>query len=288
MNILVFGGTRYFGKHLLRSLLLKGHNVTIATRGNADDDFGNSVTRIRIERTDPLSLSNAFAHKHFDIIYDSLAYCSNDVKHLLDIADCDKYIMTSSTAVYQKHIDTREAEFDPINRKLLYCDRATLPYDEGKRQAECALWQNYPQLNAVAVRFPFVVGRDDYTKRLLFYVDHIINEKPLAVDNFESQMSFVRSDEAGEFLSYFAENNYCGPINGSSEQTISIHDIAEYVRKKTGKGIILTDSGEAAPFNGENKYSINTDKAKSLGFHFPPLKEWIYDLIDFYIQELST
>ena len=35
MQILVVGGTRYFGKYTIKALLQKGHAVTIATRGNA-------------------------------------------------------------------------------------------------------------------------------------------------------------------------------------------------------------------------------------------------------------
>lgn len=33
MNILVIGGTRYFGTHMVNKLLEQGHDITIATRG---------------------------------------------------------------------------------------------------------------------------------------------------------------------------------------------------------------------------------------------------------------
>lgn len=33
MNILVIGGTRYFGIHMVNKLLEQGHDITIATRG---------------------------------------------------------------------------------------------------------------------------------------------------------------------------------------------------------------------------------------------------------------
>ena len=35
MKILVIGGTRYFGIHMVNKLLEQGHEVTIATRGKA-------------------------------------------------------------------------------------------------------------------------------------------------------------------------------------------------------------------------------------------------------------
>jgi hypothetical protein len=37
MNILVLGGTRFMGKHLVSTLLRKGHKITIATRGMAEN-----------------------------------------------------------------------------------------------------------------------------------------------------------------------------------------------------------------------------------------------------------
>ena len=52
MNILVLGGTRYFGIHLVNDLLAMGHNVTIATRGQTPDTFGDQVTRIHVDRND--------------------------------------------------------------------------------------------------------------------------------------------------------------------------------------------------------------------------------------------
>ncbi len=45
--------------------------------------------------------------------------------------------------------------------------------------------------------------------------------------------------------------------------------------------------GDAAPYNGEPEYSINTEKAASLGFHFLNLSDWIYELIDFYMASGS-
>lgn len=147
--------------------------------------------------------------------------------------------------------------------------------------------RGFPAQNSVAVRFPFVIGDDDYTKRLYFYVWHIIAEEPIFVDNFESQMAFVRSDEAGKFLPIFCENDFIGAINGASAGTISISEIADYVYKKTENSIILDENGDYAPYNGENSYSINTDKAQSLGFSFTPLNEWIYKLLDRLIELAS-
>lgn len=59
MKILVIGGTRYFGIHMVNELLSAGYDVTIATRGNASDFFGDKVKRIFLERTKKDSVREA-------------------------------------------------------------------------------------------------------------------------------------------------------------------------------------------------------------------------------------
>lgn len=285
MEILVLGGTRYFGISMVRELIQQGHNVTIATRQMKKDSFGENVQRIQLERTNPIQLEQALKGRRFDIVYDKIAYCSNDIKYVMDVIDCDKYIYMSSTSVYEpKKMNTREEDFDAIGKKFVWCNRFDFPYEEIKRQAECALWQKYNDRNWIAVRYPFVIGKDDYTERMMFYVEHTIKSVPMHVDNLDSQMSYIRSDEAGEFLAFLAQKSIHGAINGSSGGTISLREIIDYVERKTGSRAIFSDTGDEAPYNGEPEYSINTDKAENLGFQFSNLKDWIYDLIDYYIE----
>jgi len=284
MNILVIGGTRYFGIHMVNELLAAGHDVTIATRGKASDSFGDKVKRIFMERTKEDSVREALSDTHYDVVIDKIAYCSNDIKHVMDVIDCDKYIYMSSTSVYEpKTIDTKEEDFDAIRKELVWCNRIDFPYEEIKRQAECALWQKYSDKNWIAVRYPFVIGKDDYTGRLSFYVEHVKKSIPMHIDNLDVQMGFIRSDEAGKFMAFLVDKDFEGAINGSSKGTISLREIIDYVERKTGTKAIVDKEGDNAPYNGEPEYSISTDKAEKLGFQFSNLKDWIYDLIDFYI-----
>jgi HD-GYP domain-containing protein (c-di-GMP phosphodiesterase class II) len=115
MNILVLGGTRYFGIPMVKDLLNQGHNVTIATRGFAKDPYGNRVSRIIIERTDADSMKKMLSGKKYDVVIDKIAYCSNDIKYALDILHLNKYIYMSSTSVYTpKHWNTVEEDFDAV------------------------------------------------------------------------------------------------------------------------------------------------------------------------------
>lgn len=103
------------------------------------------------------------------------------------------------------------------------------------------------------------------------------------VDNVDCQMGYIRSDEAGEFMAYLADKDVRGAINGSAKGTISLREIIHYVEDRTGKKAVLSEDGDMAPYNGEPEYSINTQKAEGLGYRFSVLKDWIYQLLDYYI-----
>lgn len=284
MKILVIGGTRFFGIHMVEELLKAGHEVTIATRGIASDSYGNRVKRIIIERTNEESMKTLREY-YFDVVIDKIAYCSNDIKYAMENINCDKYIYMSSTSVYNpKHINTLEEDFDGNSDDFVWCNRMAFPYEEIKRQAEYALWQAYPDKKWIAVRYPFAIGKDDYTKRLLFYVEHTIKSIPMNIDNLDYQMRYIRSDEAGNFIAFLVDKDVNGAINGSSKGTMSLREIIDYVENKTGAKAIISKEGDDAPYNGEPEYSINVDKANTLGFKFSELQDWIYDLLDYYIE----
>ena len=99
MNILVIGGTRFFGIHMVNELLTAGYDVTIATRGKASDSFGDKVKRIFLERTTEESVREALSGTHYDVVIDKIAYCSNDIKYVMDVIDCDRRIPSGGACV---------------------------------------------------------------------------------------------------------------------------------------------------------------------------------------------
>jgi hypothetical protein len=125
-----------------------------------------------------------------------------------------------------------------------------------------------------------VVGEDDYTRRLHFYVEHVAKSLPMFIDNLDEQMSFIVSEEAGKFLAYLCETDFCGKINASACGTVSIRDIVEYVEKKTAGSAIYSESGDFAPYNSADTHSMILQKAEDLGFKFSAVDSWIYGLLD--------
>lgn len=289
MNILILGGTRLFGKVLVRNLIERGHNVTIATRGLTQDSYGDLVTRIIIDRENKKSIEKALEGKYFDIIYDNLCYSPNSARDLCDVIEdkTDRYIIISSSAVYKFNKNIKEEEFNPYIYKAIYGDRNDFSYAEGKRLSEAVVFQNY-NIKTVAVRFPVVLSKDDYTKRLYSYVENNILNKSTNINNIDSNLSFISDKEAGDFLAWLSNVDYVGPINAASYGSITIKEIIEYIEKSTGKKMIISSDGINGKYNGIFDSNLDISRVESLGFKFNNIKEYIFNLLEYYTDICIT
>jgi nucleoside-diphosphate-sugar epimerase len=188
----------------------------------------------------------------------------------------------STCSVYPKeHADITEDEFKPEEYELHWIDRIE-NYEETKRQAERAVFEFMNPDNISFVRYPIVMGENDYTGRLDFYIEHIRDQKPMIIDDIDTKRAFIYEKDAGDFIAYLAEHFVPGPINGCSKEAVKISDIIEYIEKRLGKKAVISQTGDNAPYNGiEDTLSFSTEKAESIGYRFRELKEWLYPLIDF-------
>lgn len=297
-NVLVLGGTRFMGIRLVEKLLKKNWFVTIATRGCHSDTFDNKVFRIILDRSNEASCKSALEGMKFDIVFDNTAYASNPVKYVLTYIKCDHYIQISSVAVYQRHhLEMRETELDTRVLEFSWSDKGL--YGCGKRYAECAALQSFAAIPSSIVRIPFVVEtehleNEELNMRLFFIAEHIIQEKPMRIDSMNYSCAFVRTSEEADFLIYLAEHKLTGIYNFSSEGRISVGEIISYIEKKSGIQAIYQEDGDLCPFyaahfgaEGVDGISYDLEKAKSTGFPVSRLNEWIYELLDGYIEELQ-
>lgn len=288
-KVLVLGGTRFFGKHLVEALLQDGHDVTIATRGITEDSFGSTVKRLIVDREDEKQLAERLEDKSYDIVYDNLCYSSNAAKMVCEVlrGKTKKYVMTSSMAVYEPALGLLEENFNPYEYAITYGDRKDFNYGEGKRLAEAAVFQQ-ATFPVVAVRFPVVIGENDYTKRLYFYVEHIVKQEPVAVKHLDGELSFIHEKEAGEFLAWCGMKDIEGPINACSNGVVSTSEVIHFIEENTGiKALVQKEGDHVAPYNEVINCTLHNGKASELGFKFRELKIDIEQVLRYYIHAMK-
>lgn len=285
-KILIFGGTRFFGKRLVESLLEAGHDVTIATRGLTVDPFGSTVKRAVVDREDEGQLQKVLEGESYDVVYDSLCYSPNAAKTICKVLynKVKRYIVTSSMAVYEPSLSLKESDFNPYEHPIVYGERKDFSYSEGKRLVESVLFQ-HATFPVIAVRFPVVIGENDYTKRLWFYVENIIKRKPFVVADIEGDMSFIHEKEAGRFLAWLSSIDVSGPMNACNSGVISMREVIDFVEENTGMEAYIEAKGEnIAPYNGITNCTLDNTRARELGFQFRELKLDIHNILKNYIE----
>lgn len=288
-SALVLGGTQFFGKNLVQNLINNGVKVTIATRGKTPDPFEDKVDRLIINREDRASLESAFENKEWDVVYDQTCYSSQEALDTLEVLDgkIKKYVFTSSQAVYEFGNMRKESEFDPYHFEPALKNRREYigisGYTEAKRAAEAVLFQR-SNVPVVAVRFSIVVGKDDYTERLKFHVDKVLQEEPMNIPDTSLRFGFIDSKEAANFLYQMGKSDFEGPINPGSYGDISLAELLQKIEDKTGKKAIISEEGNMSPYAFGGAFSVDNELATSLGYTFQPLEELLDELISYYIN----
>ncbi|WP_195574512.1 NAD-dependent epimerase/dehydratase family protein [Paenibacillus sp. 1001270B_150601_E10] len=296
-KVLVLGGTRFFGKKLVERLLKAGVEVTIATRGQTKDDFGDRVERLTIDRNEKSSMEAAIRNKSWDVVYDNICYSAAGAKDACELFRdrTTHYVFTSTLSVYEcGTIAHPEENFDPYTYPIPD-EVGEVGYGEGKRLAEAVFFQK-ASFPVTAVRFPIVLGVDDYTKRLHFHVERIAAGQGIEVPNLQARLSFITSDEAADFLYGVGEKRVQGPINACSDGVVSLQEIVEMIEKELDKKAVIVASTEddqegsdpaKSPFGLPGDWGMDTSKAKKYGLTFKPIHEWYPALVHHLALELK-
>ena len=283
MKVLILGGTRFVGKRLVHLLADQGHDVTVGARGRTIASFPNNVQRLKLDRSSKDSMSTALQKSQWDIVYDQICFSADDASSAVEIlaGKTGRYILCSSAAVYTNPLDAREDAFDPSIYPVQSVERSSSSYAEGKRQAEAVIFQR-ARFPAAAVRFPIILGPDDYTKRLLVQVKRIASNEPVNIENPDVEISLISSTEAAAFLAWMSGVPHTGSFNACSDGPVSLRTIVGFIEEATGKAALLKRQADTDSFSLFGKpvtATINTDKARRCGFQFQPTRDWLQALV---------
>ncbi|WP_408099258.1 NAD-dependent epimerase/dehydratase family protein [Peredibacter sp. HCB2-198] len=277
MNILVIGGTRYFGKRLVNLLIQRNYSVTIVTRGLYEDDLGDRVNRLVADRRNPQDLRKAIGSLSFDAVVDQVCMNGTEAQDAISIfqGKTSYYLMTSTLSVYEPKANLAEEDF--IAESYLQTNDSS--YAGGKRRAEHVFATSAPFPTAFA-RFPIVLGPDDYTQRLELHIQNVKRGEGIYFPNLEAKFSFISSEDAARALLWLVENKHKGSFNFASSTPMTLKDLMKLIETKTGKSAIFSqDPNAVSPFGIEKDYFMDVSKALKLGFKTKDLKDWLPDLI---------
>lgn len=291
-KILVFGGSRFFGKKAIELLLTQGHEITIANRGLSMDNFGDKVTRVTVDRTSPEHPGwKEITKTNWDVVIDNICFNQADAQIATKYlgGKVKQYLFTSTLSVYSGEGSGPtggylETDFDPKNYEI--DPQKAIDYSEGKRQAE-AYFEEVQAFPLTTLRIPIVLDRDDYTERLLFYIQHNLREEQVVVRNLDARMSYIKGSEVARLMQWCIETETLGIVNASSTDPIKLGDLFTLITDVTGKPMIYEHkplAESASPFAVESDWFMDVSRIEVAGFKQISLESWLPELIEYYVE----
>ncbi|MCX5380379.1 NAD-dependent epimerase/dehydratase family protein [Streptomyces sp. NBC_00091] len=295
-KICVIGGSRYFGKLLVKRLQLAGHQVTVINRGSTPPPAG--VEHLVVDRDDEAALTAALGSRTFDVVVDQVCYTPVQaaIAARAFAGRTRRYVMTSTIEVYDPATaalpavpagtPVGEGSVDPatwlVAVDLPWRDEAYLEahYAEGKRQAE-AVFTRTGGFAFASVRSAHVLGggAQEFTGRLAHYAERIARGEEIAVHAQALPTVFIHYEELADLLLWAATAaDFTGPLNACSDGPLDVYELAAITATQAGRKPVfrIVRAGEqASPFSFDRHYAMSNSRAKELGFSFSRTTDWL-------------
>lgn len=216
MRILVIGGTRFIGSHLVESLLASGDDVTLLHRGLTNPGaFPEAEHRIG-DRDRDLGMQ---AEGRWDATVDFSAYLPRQVRSLATAlgARGGHYVLISSVSAYANPAEPGVRE-DAALARLDDPDNTPLGnevYGGLKARCEEVATETFGQSGALTIVRPtYVAGPRDYTARFTWWVERVARGgEILAPGPATNPFQIIDARDLAAFLALIAHEGIEGVFN---------------------------------------------------------------------------
>lgn len=301
MNILILGGTKFLGRHLVDSALTRRHGVTLFNRGKTDPNLFPHLETIHGDREYDIS---KLAGRAWDAVIDVAGYLPRVVR--LSAVGLEgsvgRYVFISSISAYDDAILKKIGidESDPVGKlKDETVEEITgETYGPLKALCERTVLDLYGERGLV-VRPGLIVGPNDPTDRFTYWPvrvarggDVLAPEKPgVPVQIIDVRdlsvfiIKLIEANAAGIYnatgpdyqLTFGAMLETCRQVSGSdanvrwaSVEFLKQHNVAEW----SDLPVWVPDNEDNAGFS-----RVDVSKALNAGLTFRPLAETVSDTI---------
>ena len=296
MDLLILGGTRFLGRHLVVAALERGHRVTLFNRGESNPGLFREVEELRGERGGDLS---ALRGRSWDAAIDTSGYLPREVRASAELlaGSVGHYTFVSSISVYadfgRTGIDEEAPILEPPDPEPEKLDWEL--YGELKVGCERAAEAAMPGRTLV-VRPGMIVGPHDYTNRFPYWRRRVAEGgEVLAPGNPERQVQLIDARDLAGWMLKMAEEGRTGAYNATGpEHRLTMRGMLEEIRDATGSDTrfvwaseeFLLDAGvkpwEEMPFwiTGEMAgiLAVDVGRAVGAGLAFRPMAATVRDL----------
>jgi 2'-hydroxyisoflavone reductase len=310
MKILIIGGTKFLGRHLVKIAKERNHSVTIFNRGKQTNEVFSDIEQIIGDRNIDL---DKLKNQNWDAVIDTCGYLPQTVKKSAEALQnsVKQYVFISSISAYADFSQPNFDENYPIaklnaEQKLRVktinhqaeITAAVLGAEYGALKALCEseVTKCFPK--NLIVRSGLIVGKFDGTDRFSYWVMRIAKgNEILAPANPKQLVQFIDAVDLANWIIKSIENQTNGIFNvtGKTMEFGKLLDEIKFFTNSNAKFNFVSE--DFLKRENVNEWSdlplyihesnemwkgflhANIDKALAKDLTFRPLQETVKDII---------
>ena len=317
MKLLILGGTRFVGRHLVEAAVARGHEVTLFNRGKHRPAELEGVETIQGDRNRDLG---KLSGRRWDAVVDTCGYLPRAVRAAAEVLSgaVGRYVFISSLSVYADVSRPGVDESAPVATLTAEQLEEANAIDSSGQPSAVTYGEMYAGLKArceraaeevlpgrvLVIRPGLIVGPDDYTDRFTYWVVRVARGGEVlapgrhdryvqlidARDLAEWTVSMIERKETGIYNANGLTHEVtmgrvlaeCKAVSGSDASFTWVDDeflLREEVAAWGEMPLWLPE--EAAP-QMKGFMFINCDKAINSGLRFRLLSDTIRDTLAWY------
>lgn len=317
MKLLIIGGTKFAGRHLVAAALQRGHEVTLFNRGTQSSPFAD-VETIHGDRNKDL---DKLQGRRWDAVVDTCGYLPRAVKAAAEMLSpsVERYVFISSQSAYadvsvpgvEESAPLRGLTSEQLDRAYAIDTSGEPSYGElyGGLKALCEQAAEEAMPNRVLVVRPgLIVGPYDYTDRFTYWVLRVARGgEVLAPGRPERPVQFIDARDLAEWVVSMVERGGAGIYNANrAPNSLTMRDVLDQCKSVSNSDAVFTWASEAF-LREENVAAwsemplwlpeeeapqlagfmfVNCDKAHAAGLRIRPLGDTIRDTLAWAHAEL--
>ena len=298
MNMLIMGGTRFLGRHLVDSALARGHSVTLFNRGKSNPDLFPQVETILGDREHDIE---KLSGRTWDAVIDTCGYVPRIVR--LSAAGLEssvgRYVLISSISAFANFSKIGMDESDPVGKLEDESVEEITGETYGPLKALCekAVQDTFGDNRALIIRPGLIVGPNDPTDRFTYWPVRVARGGDvLAPEKPEVPVQIIDVRDLSDFTIQLIEDDASGIYNATGpEYELTFGRMLEACKKVSSSDaaiqwasveflnqnnvapwsdmpVWVPDTAEDAGFS-----RLDVSKAIQAGLEFRPLQDTVRD-----------
>jgi 2'-hydroxyisoflavone reductase len=300
MKLLILGGTKFLGRHLVESGLSRGHEITLFTRGKTEPDLFPQVEHIRGDRDGKL---DGLAGRSWDAVIDTSGYVPRVVRQSAELLkeQVKQYLFVSSVSVYANFAEPGMDEDAPLAKlEDETTEDAAAHYGGLKALCEATVRSIFGMDRTIIVRPGLIVGPYDPTDRFTYWpVRMDRGGAVLAPGTPGRPVQIIDARDLADWMIHLAEQRLSGIYNAVGPQTaLSMEELLLACESPSGTQLEWVDEEFLlkeevkewkelplwlpASIGWDGFLAVNGKKAQQAGLSCRPVKETARDTLQWF------